>query len=121
MADKWTEERVLAEARQRTTVLLDADAGNGVIQEALAALMQESGWTEADYIEALNRDVARRSSRWTEVQVFWAVKRRVLKRDTVDLSDLQRIADESGWSKAEVMAAVENVAAGLKPKRREAP
>jgi hypothetical protein len=121
MADRWTEERVLAEARKRTMVLVDADAGKGVIQEALAALMQESGWTEEDYTKALNRDVARRGSKWTEVQVFWAVKRRVLKRDTVDLSELQRIADESGWSKAEVMAAVENVAAGLRPKRQEGP
>jgi hypothetical protein len=58
VAEKWSEERVLAEARRRTKALNAAgDNDPQKMQAMLEALYVESGWEEEDFIWALNEDV----------------------------------------------------------------
>lgn len=56
---RWSKERVLQAARQRTEGL---NATNSVkVQEMLAQLIVEAGWSETDFIDALCHDVVTRN------------------------------------------------------------
>lgn len=58
--ERWTTQRVLAEARRRTRELAALDRSVCVVREMLANLLLESGWNEEQFIDALCRDVVRR-------------------------------------------------------------
>ena len=56
---RWSQERILAEARKRTTDLsVDITSDNASrIQKMLDELVREAGWTDAEFIDALCKDV----------------------------------------------------------------
>lgn len=58
--EKWTEERVLAEARRRTKELFTDNSKR--VQLMLAHLLVEAGWSEEDFIDALCQDAIRRGT-----------------------------------------------------------
>jgi len=52
---RWSQERVLAEARRRTKELFTANSV--AVQRMLADLLVEAGWEEDDFVDALCKDV----------------------------------------------------------------
>lgn len=58
--EKWSEERVLSEARRRTKELFTDNPKK--VQLMLAHLMVESGWTDEEFIEALCKDTIRKGT-----------------------------------------------------------
>lgn len=57
MNGRWPEQHLIREARMRTKKLINSQSAE--VQRMLAALLQEAKWSEAEFIEALVRDVAR--------------------------------------------------------------
>lgn len=56
---RWSENKVLAEARKRTKELFHPKA----VQEMLAGLLKEAGWSEDEFMDALCQDVIKRGGR----------------------------------------------------------
>lgn len=55
---KWDTERILRESRVRTAALMTDNTKR--VQEMLEDLMEEAGWTESEFIDALCTDVITR-------------------------------------------------------------
>lgn len=55
---KWSREQVLSEARGRTKELYTDNPKR--VQEMLAGLLAEAGWSEDEFIDALCQDVIRK-------------------------------------------------------------
>lgn len=55
---KWSQEKVLAEARRRTKEHFNSKG----TQVMLSGLLKEAGWTEDEFIDALCQDVIRRGT-----------------------------------------------------------
>jgi hypothetical protein len=61
--NRWPTDKVLSEARRQAAEL--ARKGTARIQRMLARLLQEAGWTEEDFLDAMVRDVAQHGrKRW---------------------------------------------------------
>lgn len=57
---KWSKERVIDEARRRTKELFTDNMKK--IQHMLACLLDEAGWTEDEFIDALCQDAIQRGT-----------------------------------------------------------
>lgn len=55
---RWSEEKILAEARKRTKETFSPKS----TQVMLESLLQEAGWTNVEFIDALCRDVVKKWS-----------------------------------------------------------
>jgi len=56
---RWSQERILAEARKRTAALSTEETSDNAsrIQKMLDELVREAGWTDSEFIDALCKDV----------------------------------------------------------------
>lgn len=57
---RWSGDRVLAEARRRTKELFTDNPRK--VQSMLAALLEEAGWEEEEFIDLLCKDVVSRGT-----------------------------------------------------------